>query len=284
MSPKNQFIKGSNVSEKAVPIKKKPALKRFAPESSPPAKKLARSYLVLILVIAMGLSAAYLIIKGINVTDNSIEDNTTTQQVLDEQELQEQDDNIIDKVKRHIIVNENEAPYVATISNIDLVRARNPIFYKDASQGDKVLIWSDKAVVYSESLDKLVAVTTALPPTFAGTTSTQELISDMEEGDEEPEEAESDELEEVSIEIRNGSRVPGAASKLRTQLTKEELNIVRIGDAANSYEGTRIIDLTEGKAISSIQKIVEATEGTVSVEMPEGEPETGSDILIIIGT
>jgi hypothetical protein len=280
MSPKNSFIKGSNVQEKTVPIKKKPVVKRFAPESPKPTKT-GRPYLILILIIAMGLSAAYLIIKGVNVTDNSIEDNTTPQAVLDERELQEQDENTIDKVKRHIIVNENEAPYVATISNIDLVRARNPVFYKDASQGDKVLIWSDKAVIYSESLDKLVAVTTTIPPELTGTTSTQDLMDgDFEEG---PDEAAVDELEEVSIEIRNGSRVLGAASKLRTQLTKEELNVERIGDAANSYEGTKIIDLTGGKAVSSIQKIVEATEGTVSVEMPEGEPETGSDILIIIG-
>ncbi|MBD3250938.1 hypothetical protein GF380_00460, partial [Candidatus Uhrbacteria bacterium] len=122
-----------------------------------------RSYLVLIIVIAMGLTAAYLLIKGVSVTKSSIEQPAEPQLDTKEQ-LEAHVDSLIDRVKRHILVNEEESPYVATISNIDLVRSRNPIFYKDAKNGDKVLIWSDKALVYSPELDKLVAVTTAFPP------------------------------------------------------------------------------------------------------------------------
>ncbi len=283
MPTKNSFIKGQTVPIKPLPIKKKTVPKRFAPE--PPPRKSGKPYFVIILIIAMGLSAAYLLIKGINVADYSSK-NAETSNSPDEQAADSVTGNVVDRVKKHILVNENEAPYVATISNIDLVRARNPVFYQDASQGDKVLIWSDKAIIYSESLDKIVSVTTSIPSNM------EKTLEDVGEGDvgeqqdgegQESEEAVVEELEEVTIEIRNGTRVAGAASRLKAELTKLGVDVERIGDAANAYEGTRIIDLTGGKANTVVQTIVDATEGTLSSDMPEGEPASGSNILVIIG-
>jgi hypothetical protein len=234
------------------------------------------SLLILVLVIAMGLSAVYLFMKG--APDRSKAEPAQTQAVQNET-AQEEPESVIDCVKRHIIVNEDEEPYVRSISNIDLLRARNPNFYKDAERGDKVLIWSDKAVIYSERLDKIVAVATAVSSSSGNATSTDALFNEGEESGE----TEQTEFEHATVEIRNGSRVAGAASRLKTKLVGEDIEVLLIGDAANLYEGSRIIDRTGGRADSVIQKIIAAAEGAILTDMPQGEPESEADILVIIG-
>jgi hypothetical protein len=247
--------------------------KRFEPLP----KRSGRPYLIVIIVIAMALSAAYLLIKGVNVAREP--EPAPRQAPVEEQEArQEYLDSIVDSVKKHIIVNEDEEPYVATIGNIDLLRQENPAFYKNASEGDKLVAWSDKAVIYSERLDKIVAVATALPPELTGSTSTAAM--------EEPEEEAAPEemlAEDVRIEIRNGSRIAGAASRLRTTLLGEGLTISSISDAAQTYDGTRIIDLTGGQADGVIRTVSGITEGAVTSTVPEGEPASEANILVLIG-
>ncbi len=62
-----------------------------------------------------------------------------------------QSQNIVERVARHILVKQDEQPYVANISDINAVRQANPVFYKDAEVGDKVIIWSEMALIYSPS-------------------------------------------------------------------------------------------------------------------------------------
>jgi hypothetical protein len=274
--PPKKSSKTSAVPTKDSLVKSQPVVKRFTPEAAPPLKRHGKGYLIVLLIIAMGLSAAYLLIKGMSVTNQSVKQGGAEVRNGEQAEESQKPENVIDKVKRHILVNEDEAPYVATISNIDLVRAKNPEFYRDASQGDKVLIWSDKAVIYSEKLDKLVAVTSSLPAS-----------PDEEEGDggdmEDAADESMEELEEITVEIRNGSRVAGEASRLRASLTDRGIEVERIGDAAGLYEGTRIIDLTGGRANSVVDAIMEEVGGIASQDIPEGEPDTEANILIIIG-
>lgn len=246
-------------------------------------RRFGKSYIVLIILIAMALSAAYLLIKGVGVTKKSVTTELEVPQEKQEQ-LQKHVDNVIEKVKKHIVVNEDEAPYVATISNIDMVKAKSPLFYKNAEQGDKVLIWSDMAVVYSERKDKLVAVTTALPPTYVGSTSTEEELQTEEEAA----------LETATVEIRNGSRIAGEASRLQNALSDvETIEVTRIGDALSIYEGLRFIIQTEKEVGPMVDEILVAR-GYESVDeaagqfvststMPIGEIPSDADIVVFIG-
>lgn len=47
---------------------------------------------------------------------------------------------------------------VATVMNADGLRQANPIFYQFASNGDKVLIYIDRAVLYSPEIDRVLDV------------------------------------------------------------------------------------------------------------------------------
>lgn len=62
-----------------------------------------------------------------------------------------------EKVARHILVT-SENPTIAEIKDIEELKATNPLFYQNAKNGDKVLAYSDKVVIYRESEDIIVNV------------------------------------------------------------------------------------------------------------------------------
>lgn len=64
---------------------------------------------------------------------------------------------LIEKVKKVILV-PDENPTIATIANLDEVKKQNATFYADAKEGDTVIIFSTKALIYRESEDKIINV------------------------------------------------------------------------------------------------------------------------------
>jgi len=74
---------------------------------------------------------------------------------------------LIAKVGRHIVIKADEKPTVATIQDAGILRTQNPDFYKDAKNGDRLLIWSDKAVLYSTTQDKILSVLPIRIPSVA---------------------------------------------------------------------------------------------------------------------
>ncbi len=79
--------------------------------------------------------------------------STQGQQELNQQEI----DKILKEVGRHIILPEGETPTVATIEDAAAL-AEQQVFFKDSENGDKVLIYSDRAIIYSPDRDMLVNV------------------------------------------------------------------------------------------------------------------------------
>jgi hypothetical protein len=180
----------------------------------------------------------------------------------------------IARVAELVPIKTDERPYVGVITDVDLVKQANP-FYKDAEQGDKVLIWSDRAVVYSPSKDKIVAMVVATPanaqpapaPTIEQPTSTTPV---------------STALETVTVEIRNASGVAGLAGKLKATLVSDGITVSKIGDAKVKLDNTVIVDLSQGKAPNALAKVSSVSGGTAAA-LPEGEPTSKADILILIG-
>ncbi|MGD9128885.1 MAG: hypothetical protein PVJ09_00100 [Candidatus Woesebacteria bacterium] len=66
---------------------------------------------------------------------------------------------LLEKVKKHIVLPDDEQPIVATITDIETLAAEQA-FYQGAENGDKVLIFvkAKKALIYSPSRDILVNV------------------------------------------------------------------------------------------------------------------------------
>ncbi len=76
---------------------------------------------------------------------------------------------LLERVSRLIIVPRGETPTVATVDDANAMRLQDPSFYRDAENGDRVLVWSDKAVLYSMSHDALLAVLPIAGPAPAPT-------------------------------------------------------------------------------------------------------------------
>jgi len=61
---------------------------------------------------------------------------------------------VVKRLEKHMQV-PLEEPLVATITDADKLKKDEP-FYKNAVNGDKVVIWRDKAVIYRMTDDRLV--------------------------------------------------------------------------------------------------------------------------------
>lgn len=241
----------------------------------------------LVMFIAMLLSATYLYIKNGGLPESGTtdsmravsEDSTGDAGQVSSNVVPE---TILEKVKKHLLVTEEDAPYVATITNIGLMREKNPDFYKYASDGDKVVVWKDRAVIYSEEKDRIIVVATAQPLLVAGKSTDSELEAASSTIASATESIEQ-QIAGTSIEIRNGSRVNGAARALKQSLDASGLKTEKVGDAGSVYEGTRIVDLTDGKVPAVLDLILQSTSGTVITVLPESEKSTTAQVLILIG-
>lgn len=63
-----------------------------------------------------------------------------------------------EKLGSLILVNKDEVPTVATIVNIDDLQASNPDFYGAAKNGDKLVVYSDKAIIFREEDNLIINV------------------------------------------------------------------------------------------------------------------------------
>ncbi len=231
---------------------------------------------IFVLIIAMLASAVYLMVTG---KGGYWKAETPSQEpVPSGQATVQASGSLTERVGKHILITEKEAPRVYTINNIDLVRQKNPDFYKDAQQGDKVLIWKDRAIIYSEQLDRIVAVATATPLVRLSEEDPSER------GDEMSSALAIEQLRaSTTIEIRNGSRKNGEAGRLKQTLTEAGFVVTKIGDAGAVYAGTQIIDLTGGSAMPIVEALLEPTEGSVTSTVPVTERPSEANILILIG-
>jgi hypothetical protein len=185
---------------------------------------------------------------------------------------------LIYKVSHHILVNANETPTIATVQDPDMLRDRDPIFYKDAQVGDRLLIYSDKAILYSEARDLILAVLPAYvaqrstqPPTNTTTstssaTTTSQIPQEM-----------------AKIEVRNGTRTAGLARILADKLKALGLDVITSRDAnVKNYQNT-IISVMSDKPFPNTVKVLSDLLHAPIVPLPASEKNVKGDIVIIIG-
>ena len=190
----------------------------------------------------------------------------------------EQVSELIDRVGRFLVLPNDEQPAGAAISDAAALSERQS-FYKDAKDGDILIVYSSKAIIYDAEADKLVnvgpIVRTDLEPRTA---SSSEPVFESPEPAAEP--------VEVTVEVRNGTTTAGLAGAMASALKKNEFySVEKVGDATGSYAETLIVDLSDGDADkgATIAELAGELNAEVVTELPDGERASKYDVLILIG-
>lgn len=214
---------------------------------------LSKIILALALVASLALLAG-LYVKYLNLKKeiNYLQD-PQAQQARVQRETQE----LVAQVGKLMVLPEGE-PTVATVVDAASL-AKEQEFFKDAKNGDKVLIYKDKAILFNPAEGRIVNVGPVLGINSAGADAQSNV---------------------VNIEVRNGSRKIGAANELGDQLKAKGYNVAEVANAAKAdYEQSVLVNLT-GKDV----KVLETELGLIATDkMPDGEATSTQDVVIILG-
>lgn len=178
---------------------------------------------------------------------------------------------LVELVARHLVVNQDEAPTVATVQDPVSLRQNDAVFYKDAEAGDRLLVWSDKAVLYSESKDLILSV---LPLRFGDGSLTPS------------ENAATTTTETVKIEVRNGTRKVGLARNVVDMLKKTGLftGTYTAKDAnRKDYLQTLVIKMSDKELPKATTDLLSSFHATSVSALPAAERNVTADFVVIIG-
>jgi len=228
--------------------------------------KSAKLWLTISIVLLIVLGAAFAwVYLGYRSAQKQISYLSTpeAQKQLAEQEISD----IVNKVKRHMQLSESDTPSVATIADVEKLSKQQP-FFQNAANGDKLLVYKDKAIIYSVDKDLIINVG---PVT----------IDDSQKPASVEEPKQEEKIDVISIEIRNGSGVAGQASTYAETLKgNSKYNIIKTADAAKTDYAESVIVNLGNKDISGL---LEGDKFKESQVLPEGEKPSLADVLIILG-
>lgn len=184
-----------------------------------------------------------------------------------------------------IMIMPEDKPVIYTVKGVETLSQTKP-FYKNSKNGDRILLYKNRAILYRPSEDKIVNfassdnLITDLAMPFSGTTTSTTTTTDLVS----PSSATPTNTAVAvvqNLEIRNGTPTAGLASKWRSTMTDKGYKVLTIGNAANDqYAETTIINVS-GKDVSKLEQDL----GVVAVtNLPISEASTQADALIILGT
>ena len=249
------------------------------PQKKPSNKNFAFIAIILVVLLtAFALMAANALKKG--KTDNGAAMQQTTDVGQQGDRTQKVDiQSLVSRVSQLIMVKTDEQPTVATVQDADILRQGNPLFYKDAENGDRLLVWSDKAVLYSVKLDKLLAV---MP--IAMGQSTQTTSTSMTTQSQTTSTASTVASEKAVIEVRNGTMTVGLGKKLASLLKSQGLEAKIVTDAQKkNYTETVIYKISDKPLDATLAALVQATKAKI-LETPTTETGVKGDVLVVVGS
>jgi len=167
----------------------------------------------------------------------------------------------------NLMVLPNEVPTVATVTDKNKINSQS--FFKDAENGDKVLIFAkaSKAVLYRPSENKVIEAA------VVNVDNNEPLTPAI--GDEVK--------QQLKVVIANGTQTIGLATKWEKNIKNLMSNIEVVDkiSAKGNYQMTVVIDLKgnlESKAVELAGKI-----GAMTAILPAIESKPEADLLVIIG-
>jgi hypothetical protein len=181
---------------------------------------------------------------------------------------------LVAKVGTLIVLPTGETPTVATVS--DVTKLVGQAFFVNAKNGDKVLVYNaaKELILYRPGLNKIINVASLnvvnvnVPTTTPQAQSTPTPTPAI-----------------VTVAIYNGTTTAGLAAKADTTImqTMSNASITEKGDAKGNYSKTEVIDLS-GNNADAANQIANLLNGSVATAAPSGEVNSGSDILVILGS
>ena len=173
---------------------------------------------------------------------------------------------LVEEVGKLIILPQNEQPTIATVS--DLGKLKDQPFFVKAQIGDKVLIYTTakRAILFRPSSNQIIEIA----PLTIGE-SPDQLSKPAP-------------TETLTLEIRNGSGTSGAANNFKLKFANDKnISVIKVGNTKKEYARTVLYIAhasTPHDLITTVQKI--STADVVS-SLPQGEPNTNADLLLIMG-
>lgn len=208
-----------------------------------------------------------------------------TQELLKDPAKREQEEfkATVQLISSLIKLPQDETPTLATVSEAD--RLKNMTFFKDAQNGDKVLMYikNKKAYLYRPSDKILVEVATInISDQAASNPTTQNVLGAQQQ------QGSADKLpgleKSATLTIRNGTTTTNLASTTRERLGSDKyLQITATEDAARTdYPQTIVVVLNEafeehGKELAKKYGV------TPVIAPPDGEVVPKTDLLLILG-
>jgi len=222
---------------------------------------------IILVLLALAASSVWYFLKYQDAKKQiSILSSLEGQQEISKEEIEK----VLKDVGKLILLPTNETPTVATIEDAQAL-AKDQAFFAEAQNGDKVLIYSDRAIIYSPERNVLVNVG---PIYFQDQATPTEEATGIDE-------EEVTEAETMSLDIRNGSRTQGVAKSLEDKLsTNDDYSVASVGNASRlDYSETVLVNLGGGDVSA-----LEAELGVTAVSaLPDGEEESSADVVIILG-
>lgn len=216
-------------------------------------KKLGLLILVLFLIASIaGLILFYQKYQKSQQMIQTLKENQGDQQITDGRKQE-----IIDKLSKHTILPDSE-PALATISNPEKMAKRDD-FFKVAKEGDVMLVYPSKAIMYRPDEDKIV-----------------DMRPVVRRGNQELSDRDSAPLE---IELRGRVNEQQARSLANQINSVGSYNVSRTIQTTSSYENTTIVNTTE----QDINQLENSLNTEAISTMPDTESTSTADIVILIG-
>lgn len=166
------------------------------------------------------------------------------------------------EVSKLVALPTDESPTILTVTDVSKLKDQD--FYKNAKNGDKVLIFLKikKAILYDPDIKKIKEIA---PLNLSQEGSTVQPL-------------------QTNVAIRNGTDAAGLAQKAETEIQKafSGITIVSKDQAKKSYDATLVIVINQqAKRVGeSLAKYYDVSLGTFP---PDEVVPSGADILVILG-
>lgn len=191
-------------------------------------------------------------------------------------------DAVVQRISKFMVVPSDQRPSVVVLKGTAEL-AQQQAFYKDAKDGDILIVYPSRVIIYDAKANKLVVVSPIAQNTATPVPSTSALASGSAELSPTPS-VSPVAPEKVTIEVRNGTSTAGLAGKTASDLKKNTWVVsTTASDAKGAYKETVIVDITGGKkpgAIAALEKLFGVKSTTT---LPTGEAKSTADILVIVG-
>ncbi len=227
----------------------------------PKMKKASRLAVALLITTLIGFGASGYLFYKYQIEGTKYDPLHHTKNVASQKAAQEEVKKVVDEVGKLIELPKGEDPTLGTITDVN--RLKDQVFFKNAKNGDKLLIYTNakKVVLYDPVSKHIIDVA----PLVIGNSSNQ--------------------APQAKIGLRNGTSTSGLAAKVETDIKKAfpDANIVNRDNAsAQTYDKTLVIALNDN-AKDPAAKLATAIGASVT-SLPSGEGNlAGIDILVILG-